>query len=145
MSHTLKIGAVAEQTGLSIDTIRFYEREGLLKAPLRSEGGFRLFQAKDIEDLRLIRTGQSLGLSLQEIRELLFIRSGVSASCADVKRLLERKLMAVQQKISEMVQMEKQIAIALKDCKRALRASRRNTTACCPVLDMKRQRIMRKK
>ena len=78
MSETLKIGAVAKRTGLSVDTIRFYEAEGLLKSPPRSDGGFRLFQEKDIEDLRFIRVGQSLGLSLKETRELLSVRYGVS-------------------------------------------------------------------
>jgi DNA-binding transcriptional MerR regulator len=145
MPEALKIGAVATRTGLSIDTIRFYEREGLLNAPIRSEGGFRLFQEKDVEVLRLIRCGQSLGFSLQEIRELLFVRNGMCAPCADVKRLLEQKLAAVRQRVSEMVEMERDIATALQKCKRALRASTRKTTESCPVLGVNRPRVVTKK
>jgi MerR family transcriptional regulator, copper efflux regulator len=78
MPNTLKIGAVSKRIGLSVDAIRFYEKEGLLKVPLRSEGGFRLFQEQDLEDLRFIRTGQSLGFSLVEIRDLLSVRNGLS-------------------------------------------------------------------
>src|SRR5215470_10016154 len=78
MSDTLKIGAVSKRTGLSVDAIRFYEKEGLLKISVRSEGGFRLFREKDLEDLRLIRSAQSLGFSLVEIRDLLSIRNGLS-------------------------------------------------------------------
>src|SRR5262245_10643308 len=88
MSDTLKIGAVSKRTGLSVDAIRFYEKEGLLKISVRSEGGFRLFREKDLEDLRLIRSAQSLGFSLVEIRDLLSTRNGLSTPCADVKRLL---------------------------------------------------------
>jgi DNA-binding transcriptional MerR regulator len=102
MSGTFKIGTVAKRTGLSIDAIRFYEKEGLLKTPLRSEGGFRLFQEKDIEDLHLIRNRQTLGFSLDEIRDLLSLRSRISTPCAEVQKLLERKLIAVQRKIAEL-------------------------------------------
>ena len=110
MSDTLKIGAVSKRTGLSVDAIRFYEKEGLLKISVRSEGGFRLFREKDLEDLRLIRSAQSLGFSLVEIRDLLSIRNGLSTPCADVKRLLERKLAAVQRKISDLNRIEREIS-----------------------------------
>jgi DNA-binding transcriptional MerR regulator len=142
MSKTLKIGAAAKRTGLSVDAIRFYERKGLLKAPLRSEGGFRLFQENDIDNLRLIRSSQSLGFSLDEIRDLLSVRSGVLTPCADVKRLLQRKLEAVHQKIAELTHMEKEIVTALKECKRALRSTSAATEATCSVLSAKRERIV---
>jgi len=61
-----QIGKVASQTGLSIDAIRFYEREGLLSKPMRSEGRFRLYREQDIQQLRFIRKAQELGFSLQE-------------------------------------------------------------------------------
>jgi len=145
MSNTLKIGAVSKRTGLSVDAIRFYEKEGLLKISVRSEGGFRLFREKDLEDLRLIRSAQSLGFSLVEIRDLLSIRNGLSTPCADVKRLLERKLAAVQQKISDLNRMEREISTALKDCNRALRSSQLDKKASCPVLIVNRPRAMRKR
>src|SRR5262245_19198602 len=124
MFETFKIGVVAKRTGLTVDAIRFYEREGLLEVPLRSEGGFRLYQEKHIQDLGLIRSGHSIGFSLDEIRDLLSFRNGVSAPCAEVKRLLEQKLVAVRRKLAELMRMERDMTAAFKECKRALRASR---------------------
>lgn len=145
MSDTLKIGDVAKKTGLSIDTIRFYEKQGLLKSPSRSEGGFRLFQEKDIANLRLIRSGQSLGFSLDEIRELLSIRNGLSSPCAEVKRLLEQKLTSVREKIAELNSLEGEITTALSECKQTLRRASSKKQANCPVLDVSRSRAVRKK
>src|SRR5207248_2435188 len=68
-----KIGQVAQETGLTIDTIRFYEKQGLLKHSVRTEGGFRLFGSSEIETLKFVRKGQELGFSLGEIRELLIL------------------------------------------------------------------------
>ena len=118
---------------------------GLLQSPRRSEGGFRLFQEKDIENLRLIRSGQSLGFSLDEIRDLLSVRNGLSAPCAEVKRLLEQKLHSVREKITELASLEEEIATALRECKQALRGTKRNAGACCPVLNVERPLVMRKK
>src|SRR5712671_109548 len=72
-SHAARIGQVAQETGISIDTIRFYEKQGLLKRSPRTEGGFRLFGLSDIETLRFVRKAQELGFSLNEIRELLIL------------------------------------------------------------------------
>ena len=145
MSNTFKIGAVAKRIGLSVDAIRFYEKQGLLKLRLRSEGGFRLFQEKDLDDLRLIRSGQSLGFSLVEIRDLLSVRNGQATPCDDVRKLLEQKLAAVQHKIAELNRMEREIATALKECNRALRSSGSDIKSNCPVLTVNRKRNMRKK
>ena len=145
MAETLKIGVVAQRTGLSIDTIRFYEKQGLLQSPARSEGGFRLFQEKDIENLLLIRRGQSLGFSLDEIRELLSVRNGRSAPCLEVKLLLEQKLHSVREKISELTSLEEDIETALRACKRALRRTAVNGDSNCLVLHGKQQAATKKK
>src|SRR5262245_54491399 len=138
MPDILKIGDAARATGLSIDTIRFYEKQGLLQSPSRSKGGFRLFQESDIANLRLIRSGQSLGFSLEEIRELLSIQN--AASCGDVKRLLEQKLVSVREKIAELNSLEEQITAAMHECKRALRRANLPNQASCPVLNLNRPR-----
>jgi DNA-binding transcriptional MerR regulator len=95
---TAKIGQVGQETGLSIDTIRFYEKQGLLKRSPRSEGGFRLFGLHDIETLKFVRKAQELGFSLNEIRELLILRSDHVPACSHVKELLDQKLTAVEQR-----------------------------------------------
>jgi DNA-binding transcriptional MerR regulator len=145
MSDTFKIDYVAKKTGLSIDAIRFYEKQGLLQSPSRSEGGFRLFQDKDIANLRLIRSSQSLGFSLDEIRDLLSIRNAISSPCAEVKRLLEQKLVAIREKIAELNSLEGEVATALRECKQALRRANSEDQTKCLVLDANRPRIRRKK
>jgi DNA-binding transcriptional MerR regulator len=102
VSQPAKIGQVAQQTGLSIDTIRFYEKQGLLKRSPRTEGGFRLFGISDIETLKFVRKAQELGFSLQEIRELLILRADHVPACAHVKEFLDQKLTSVDQKITEL-------------------------------------------
>src|SRR5262245_51274992 len=117
---TVRIGRVAQQTGLSIDTIRFYEKQGLLKRSPRSEGGFRLFGAGDIETLKFIRKAQELGFTLNEIRELLILRDGHVPACSHVKALLDRKLEAVAWKITELRTLEDSLKRALRKCEREL-------------------------
>ena len=75
MIGAAKIGQVAQKTGLSIDTIRFYEKQGLIGESARTEGGFRLFGSGEIETLKFVRKAQELGFSLSEIRELLILRA----------------------------------------------------------------------
>ena len=129
-----KIGEVAKETGLTVDTIRFYEKQGLLKRSTRSEGGFRLFGPPEIQALRFIRKAQYLGFSLQEVRELLLLqRDGVEA-CEDVRELVNQKLTSVRGKIEELRKLEGNLESALLMCNRSLRKSP-NDDECCPVLE----------
>lgn len=135
MSHAAKIGQVANETGLSIDTIRFYEKQGLLKRSPRTEGGFRLFGAGDIETLKFVRKAQELGFSLNEIRELLILRADHVPACSHVKELLGQKLTAVERKITELRSLEVSLKRALLKCKRELKTAARGHESRCPVLD----------
>lgn len=135
MSHPARIGQVAQQTGLSIDTIRFYERQGLLKRSPRTEGGFRLFGANDIETLKFVRKAQELGFSLNEIRELLILRAEHVPACSHVKELLGQKLTAVGQKIAELQNLERSLNRALRKCKQELNTAAPGHEECCPVLE----------
>lgn len=130
-----KIGSVAKETGISIDTIRFYEKEGLVKHSGRSEGGFRLFGQRQIQDLKFIRKSQELGFSLNEIRELLLVRDESVPSCSHVRELLERKLTTVREKIDELQKLEGSLKSALHKCARELKTSSPSHTVACPVLD----------
>lgn len=130
-----KIGSVARETGISIDTIRFYEKEGLVKRSGRSEGGFRLFGPRQIQDLKFIRKSQELGFSLREIRELLIVRDESVPSCSHVKELLERKLTTVREKIKELQKLEGSLKSALRKCARESKTSSTDHAASCPVLD----------
>jgi len=135
VSHAAKIGRVADETGLSIDTIRFYEKQGLLKRSPRTEGGFRLFGAGDIETLKFVRKAQELGFSLNEIRELLILRADRVPTCSHVKELLDRKLTSVEQKITELRSLELSLKRALRKCKRELKTATPGNENCCPVLE----------
>ena len=129
-----RIGRVAQDTGVTIDTIRFYEKQGLLRRSPRSEGGFRLFGAEDIEALKFVRKAQELGFSLNEIRELLILRADHVPACSHVKDLLDQKLAMVRQKIAELQKLEGGLKSALRKCKRELRSAAPGHAECCPVI-----------
>jgi MerR family transcriptional regulator, copper efflux regulator len=86
MNPLLKIGDVAAETGLTVDAIRFYEREHLLRTAARSSGRFRLFSKSDVDDLAFIRNAQKLGFSLQEVRELMVLKGALRPDCKQVER-----------------------------------------------------------
>lgn len=135
MSHAAKIGQVAQETGLSIDTIRFYEKQGLLKRSARTEGGFRLFGSHAVQTLKFVRKAQELGFSLGEIRELLILQADHVPACSHVKELLDQKLTAVEQKIEELQNLERSLKQALRKCKRGLKETAPGHEECCPVLE----------
>lgn len=101
----MQIGQVAQRTGLSIDTIRFYEKQALVSLPRRNSGGYRIYDAPDIERLRFIGRAQNLGFSLQEIRELLVIEHSEGSGCSHVHDLVEAKIGQVKEKITELRRM----------------------------------------
>src|SRR5271169_539477 len=118
MRSGIQIGRVSEQTGLSVDAIRFYERQRLLERPPRTEGGFRLFNSEDIQRILFIRRAQHLGLSLTEIRELLLLQRDPGKECSHVRDLLRAKVGMVRDKIRELGILERQLAKSLRGCER---------------------------
>jgi DNA-binding transcriptional MerR regulator len=131
--ESLRIGSVSRRTGLSIDAIRFYERRHLLKPPIRSGGGFRLFREEDVETLFFIERAQEMGFSLDEIRELVALRSDAKA-CSSVQRLLGTKLAVVRRKLADLRALEADLASALRECNAALSKRRGVGATACPVL-----------
>src|ERR1022692_4376783 len=133
MPSGIQIGRVSEETGLSVDAIRFYERQRLLERPLRTEGGFRLFNSEDIQRILFIRRAQRLGFSLPEIRELL-LRRDDGMGCSHMRDLLRAKVTTVREKIRELGILEEQLTKGLRKCERNLKSARRCHTDGCPVL-----------
>jgi DNA-binding transcriptional MerR regulator len=129
----LRIGQVSRQTGLSVDTIRFYEKEGLLPPPVRTLGGYRLYSALEVADLEFIQRAQGLGFSLNEIRELISIQCQSQEVCGHVRELITQKLTIVRGKILELQRLEKALSDALTQCKKTLR-KRSKPQVSCPVL-----------
>ena len=104
--NAIQIGRAARQAGLSIDTIRFYERRSLLPTVPRTAGRFRLYSADDIARLTFIRQMQGLGFSLQEIRQLLDLRNLQTENCQEVRDILQFKLGQVRGKMDELKKLE---------------------------------------
>ncbi len=134
MGTSLQIGKVAQKTGLSVDAIRFYEKAGLLPRPTRTQGGYRLYQEREIEDLEFIQKAQHLGFSLNEIRELFSIQRHPQEVCVHVRDLIAQKLGVIRAKVAELQRMEMELAAALRKCRTALRQPARHQDSC-PVLE----------
>ncbi len=126
----MQIGAIAKRIGLSVDAIRFYERNALLPRPPRTEGGFRQYDESDVETLGFIRRVQDLGFTLREIRDLLELRRSRLQPCAPVRRRLEEKLADVQRKLSDLQKLEHELRTALRSCNKEMR----KRSAHCPIL-----------
>src|SRR6202023_360675 len=126
----MQIGIVAKKIGLSVDAIRFYERNGLLPRPPRTQGGFRRYGESDVETLAFIRRVQGLGFKLSEIRGLLNLRGNRLQPCAPVRRRLEDKLVDVQRKLTDLQKLQHDLRLALRSCDKELRKRR----AHCPML-----------
>jgi DNA-binding transcriptional MerR regulator len=93
--ETLSIGQVARRAGVGVETIRFYERVGLLEEPPRRASGYRVYSEQVIKCIRFIKRAQQLGFSLKEITELLLLRVDGQTSCEEVKQHTEAKIARV--------------------------------------------------
>jgi len=129
----MQIGIVAKKVGLSVDAIRFYERNALLRRAPRTEGGFRQYGESDVETLGFIRRVQSLGFKLNEIRGLLNLRGNRMQACAPVRRRLQEKLAEVRRKLADLQKLEGELRVALRSCDREVR----HRSAHCPILGEK--------
>lgn len=130
----MQIGQVSKQTGLSIDTIRFYERNRLIGAPARSEGGFRLYSAEDLSALHFIRSLQTLGFSLNEIRDFLTLRVDDLKACSELRKMLGRKLKDIHIKRTALTELEDELKAALRKCNTQLKRVRGKERGRCPIL-----------
>lgn len=130
----MQIGQVSKQTGLSVDTIRFYERNGLIRAARRSEGGFRLYSSDDLSALHFIRSLQTLGFSLSEIHEFLSLRTNDLRACSEVRKMLARKLKGIHVKRIALAKLEDELKTALTKCNAQLKRPRAKKSGRCPVL-----------
>ena len=98
----LTIGAVAKRAGVPIDTIRYYEREGLLPEPLRRASGYRSYGESAVAQLRFIRRAKELGFTLEEIRELLALSRDRQRGVTAVKKRAQQRLAAIEARIAEL-------------------------------------------
>ena len=134
MAEPVHISKAAKLAGVSVDTIRFYQKLGLLRSTDRSAGGYRLFDGEQIHDLIFVRHAQELGFSLTEVKELMPLRQKHHA-CSEVQSMLKHKLTDVREKIKSLVHLEAELAGAFRNCNRELRLKREiKHEDCCPLL-----------
>ena len=128
MQHSLTIGKLAKKADVSIDSIRFYERRGLIAEPKRTESNYRVYPLEAADQLRFIKKAQQLGFSLSEIQELLELSHNPTASKADVKRKTEEKIEDIKSKIKNLSRMLKALEQLDKTC------DGHGPVAECPIL-----------
>lgn len=112
----LTIGKVAEQALVTTDTIRFYEREGLIRPARKSDSGYRLYTEEAVRRLAFIKHAQECGFSLAEIRELLELRSDDAACCDDVFKLAVEKKLQLETKVKALKAMSQALSALIEIC-----------------------------
>lgn len=122
------IGGLSRKTGCNIETIRFYEKIGLLPKPLRTEGGHRVYGADQIKRLVFIRRSRELGFSLDDIRALLELVDGRRYTCKQVKGVTDRHLASVRGKVADLRRLEKTLAAISAQCQG-------KQVPECPIID----------
>jgi MerR family mercuric resistance operon transcriptional regulator len=125
----LTIGQVARQAGVGVETVRFYERQGLLHEPPRRESGYRQYPEDVVARLRFIKRAKELGFSLKEIKELLALRVDPETTCREVKAQAEAKIADIEGKIQTLQRMKKALKKLTAAC------SGRGPTSECPILE----------
>ena len=114
MLESYTIGALARQAGVNVETIRYYQRRGLIGEPRRPPGGIRRYGEPHAERLRFIRQAQALGFSLEEVKELLALEDG--QHCREAERLGAIKLAAVRERLGQLRRVERALAALVNQC-----------------------------
>ena len=127
----MTIGQVAKLSAVGVETIRFYEREGLLNKPKRKESGYRLFEAEVVSRIKFIKRAKQLGFSLKEIRELLSLRVDSRVGATEVKKRVDSKIEQIDRRIYDL----KKVRNALAQLSRSVRKSPISQNTLLDVLE----------
>jgi Cu(I)-responsive transcriptional regulator len=127
-TKTLSIGELARATGTKVETIRYYERIGVLPPPARTGGNYRAYRRHHLERLSFIRRGRDLGFSLSEVRQLLRLSDQRDQSCAEVDRIARAHLATVQRKLADLAALDAELRQLIDQC-------RHGTVAECRIID----------
>lgn len=129
MTTELTIGKLAEQAQVNVQTIRYYERRGLLRDPDRTASNYRVYGGETLRRVRFIRRAQELGFTLSEIKELLELRASPRSCCADVRERSEAKMRDIDEKVRTLQAMRKALAKLVRAC------SGQGPVTECPILE----------
>jgi DNA-binding transcriptional MerR regulator len=128
-SQRLTIGKLAELADVSANAVRFYEREGLMQVPAKTDAGYRLYEPQAVERLRFIKQAQHCGFTLAEIQALLHLRDEVSSCCNDVRSKVIEKKLELEARIKAMKAMSNSLDELIADCTNDARPAED-----CPIL-----------
>jgi MerR family transcriptional regulator, copper efflux regulator len=126
--ETYTIGQLSKRAAVNIQTVRFYEREGMLAPAFRRDSGYRVYDAESLKRLTFIRHAKELGFSLKEINELLKLRVRTTQGCDRVRSKASEKLIEIQKKIGHLRSLEETLVTLISDCEK------RVVSDCCPIL-----------
>ncbi len=127
--ESLTIGKLAKKANVNIETVRYYERRGLILEPPRRDSGYREYPLEAVARIQFIKRAQELGFSLKEISELLFLRVDPNTSCGDVKKRAEDKIIDIEEKIRTLQRMRDALNKLAMSCKGS------GPTSECPILE----------
>ena len=125
----LKIGQVARQSGVGVETVRFYERRGLLEEPPRGASGYRQYGPDVVDRIRFIKRAKELGFTLKEINELLELRLDPEGNCDEVRRRAEQKILDIEIKLKQLRAMKRALSNLVCAC------SGGRQSDSCPILE----------
>lgn len=125
----LSIGKVARRGGVTVDTLRYYEREGLIAAPDRGANGYRRYPSDAIKRVQFIKRAQEVGFTHKDIKELLSLRADPNASCCDVRARAAGKILEMETKIAVLERMKSVLSKWVAEC------PSRGPVAECPIID----------
>jgi len=129
VKETMSIGTLSKQTGIGIETIRFYERLGLVVPIGRKSSGYRIFDDGSLKALGFIKHAKELGFSLNEIQELLSLKADKKSKCQNVQVKAATQLESVNEKIKNLERIKTTLTTLIQQCKQ------RKTNSECPILD----------
>ena len=125
---TLSIGELGRRAGAKVETIRYYERIGLLPAPARTEGNYRVYGEAALNRLSFIRRARDLGFSIEQVRDLLALSDRRDQSCATVDELTRAHLAEVERKIADLEALRRELSALLSQC-------RQGTISTCLIIE----------
>jgi Hg(II)-responsive transcriptional regulator len=125
----MTIGEVAAQAQVNVQTLRYYERSGILREPARSASGYRRYPAEAVQVVRFIKRAQALGFTLDEVQELLRLRENRSKSCAQVRAQAEAKIADIDEKLAALRAIKRALTVLLASCQET------PSKPDCPILE----------
>ncbi len=132
MGKNLTRGQLAKITDINIETIRYYEKIGLIPKPLRTESGYRIFTEEDINRIKFIKRAKELGFTLKEIKELLELKFDTLGDCSKARELAEEKLNDIEEKIKDLNKLKSVLQELIDRC------PGKGSISNCPIISIEK-------